>query len=71
MAVPTFTIVETFGDEGPQDFLINGELIGSTSYNAHGSQGMSDMRDMFEAIADKVGAELEIRDGSTDEDDDD
>ena len=70
MAVPTFTIVETFGDEGPQDFLINGELVGSTSHDAHGWQGMSDMRDMFEAIADKVGAELEIHEGDTEDIDD-
>lgn len=55
-----FEIVE-HGMEDDFEFLVNGETVGRTNYDDHGSQGMRDMKDMFESIAEKLGVEVEER----------
>ncbi len=58
MATPKFECIE-HGMEDDFEFKVNGETVGRTNYDDHGSQGMRDFQSMFEKIAAQFGVEVE------------
>lgn len=58
---PTFVIEQTFGDEGPQVFKVNGVEVGRCDHDSHGWEGMASQRDMFRGIARELGVRVRTK----------
>ncbi len=56
----TFRLNLPMGEEGPHDFFVNGEKVGSCDHDSAGWQGMEDQRSMFENIASALGTEVQV-----------
>lgn len=57
MNTPTFVVKQPLGDEGPQQFYVNGTQVGEVNHDSHGWAGMEAARNMFEEIA----AQLDVQ----------
>jgi hypothetical protein len=60
-------VIRTDVHEERVDFEVDGESISSFSYDAHGSAGMQDARELVERLGKELGFEVVHEEGSADD----
>lgn len=53
-------------DDGPINYYVNGERVGTVNHDEHGRAGMEAVSDMFDRLAEVLGVEIEDVEGEDD-----